>query len=53
VPAASGEGQIYDVAPGEEAAGITPFDLLKRVHHMHVDGYLEGGLLGQMPPPGE
>ena len=50
VPAAPGEGQLYDVAPGKEAAAITPLDLLRRVHHMHVDGYLKGGLLGQKPP---
>ena len=49
VPAAPGEGQMYDVAPGEENANISPLDPFRRMHHMHVDGYLKGGLLGQMP----
>jgi hypothetical protein len=49
VPAAPGEGQLYDVAPGEEMANIGPLDVLSRVHQMHVDGYLKGGLLGQAP----
>lgn len=49
VPAAPGEGQMYDVAPGEENANLSPLDPFRRMHHMHVDGYLKGGLLGQMP----
>ncbi len=48
-PAAPGEGQVYDVPPGEENANITPIDPFRRMHHMHVDGYLKGGLLGQLP----
>ena len=49
VPSAPGEGQVYDVPPGEENANIAPLDPFRRMHHMHVDGYLKGGLLGQMP----
>jgi hypothetical protein len=48
-PSAPGKGTVYDVAPGEENADIAGIDWLKRMHHMHVDGYLNGGLLGQMP----
>jgi len=49
VPSAPGQGTMYDVAPGEENANLSGIDWLKRMHHMHVDGYLKGGLLGQVP----
>ena len=48
-PSAPGEGQVYDVPPGDENANIAPLDPFRRLHHMHVDGYLKGGLLGQAP----
>ncbi|MCG5432434.1 hypothetical protein LV457_09020 [Mycobacterium sp. MYCO198283] len=48
-PAAPGHGVVYDVPAGQENAPIGPYDWIMRFHHMHVDGYLDGGMLGQRP----
>ena len=48
VPSAPGEGTLYGVPDGEQAApGFLAY--LGRVHQAAVDGRLRGGLLGQYP----
>ena len=48
VPSAPGQGTLYGVPPGEDAApGFLAY--LGRVHQEAVDGRLRGGLLGQYP----
>jgi hypothetical protein len=64
-PAAPGEGQRFNVDPGQENADITKMDTLKQLHAMYSDGRLKGALLtrgpkealgeplpGTAPPPG-
>lgn len=50
MPSAPGEGQIFDVPPGQQNADISGVDVLKRVWHLYQDDRLTGALLGQVPP---
>lgn len=49
VPAAPGQGQQFDVAPGQENADVGKREWLGRYVDLYRDGRLKGGLLGQMP----
>lgn len=64
-PAAPGEGQMFNVDPGQEHADLSRLDMLKQWHAMYQDGRLKGALLtrgpkealgepipGTAPPPG-
>lgn len=48
-PAAPGQGQEFDVAPGQENADVSRREWLGRYIDMYRAGMLKGGLLGQMP----
>lgn len=48
-PAAPGQGQEFDVAPGDENADVSRREWLGRYVDMYRAGMLKGGLLGQMP----
>jgi hypothetical protein len=48
-PAAPGQGQEFDVAPGDENADVSKREWLGRYVDMYRAGMLKGGLLGQMP----
>jgi hypothetical protein len=48
-PAAPGQGQQFDVAPGDENADVSRREWLGRYVDMYRAGMLKGGLLGQMP----
>ena len=48
-PAAPGEGQQFDVAPGQENANVSRREWLGRYVDMYRAGMLKGGLIGQMP----
>lgn len=48
-PAAPGQGEQFDVAPGEENADVGRREWLGRYVDMYRAGMLKGGLLGQMP----
>jgi hypothetical protein len=48
-PAAPGQGQQFDVAPGQENADVSRREWLGRYVDMYRAGLLKGGLLGQMP----
>ena len=49
VPAAPGQGQQFDVAPGQENADVSRREWFGRYIDLYRDGRLKGGLLGQMP----
>jgi hypothetical protein len=49
VPAAPGQGQQFDVGPGEENADVSRREWFGRYIDLYRDGRLKGGLLGQMP----
>jgi len=49
VPAAPGQGQQFDVAPGQENADVGKREWLGRYVDLYRDGRLKGGFLGQMP----
>ncbi|AEV74531.1 hypothetical protein MycrhN_4023 [Mycolicibacterium rhodesiae NBB3] len=48
-PAAPGQGQQFDVAPGQENADVSRREWLGRYVDMYRAGMLKGGLIGQMP----
>jgi hypothetical protein len=48
-PAAPGQGQQFDVAPGQENANVSRREWLGRYIDMYRAGMLKGGLLGQAP----
>ena len=48
-PAAPGQGQQFDVAPGQENANVSRREWLGRYIDMYRAGMLKGGLIGQMP----
>ena len=48
-PAAPGQGQQFDVAPGQENADVSRREWLGRYIDMYRAGMLKGGMLGQMP----
>jgi hypothetical protein len=48
-PAAPGQGELFEIPQGQENADIAPIDYLRRLWHQYQEGYLEGGMLGQMP----
>lgn len=48
-PAAPGQGEQFDVAPGQENADVSRREWLGRYVDMYRAGMLKGGLLGQMP----
>jgi hypothetical protein len=48
-PAAPGQGEQFDVAPGDENADVSRREWLGRYVDMYRAGMLKGGLLGQMP----
>jgi hypothetical protein len=48
-PAAPGQGQQFDVAPGQENANVNRRDWFGRFPDMQRAGLLKGGLVGQMP----
>jgi hypothetical protein len=48
-PSAPGQGEQFDVAPGEENADVSRREWLGRYIDMYRAGMLKGGLLGQMP----
>ena len=48
-PAAPGQGQQFDVPPGQENADVSRREWLGRYIDMHRAGMLKGGLLGQVP----
>ena len=49
VPSAPGEGEQFDVAPGEENADVNARTWMGRYIDMYRAGMLKGGLLGQVP----
>ena len=49
VPAAPGQGQQFDVAPGQENADVSRREWLGRYVDLYRDGRLKGGLLAQVP----
>jgi hypothetical protein len=49
VPSAPGEGQQFDVAPGDENANVNARTWMGRYIDMYRAGMLKGGLLGQVP----
>jgi hypothetical protein len=48
-PSAPGQGEQFDVAPGDENADVSRREWLGRYIDMYRAGMLKGGLLGQMP----
>ncbi|MGO4443855.1 hypothetical protein AB4Z42_10925 [Mycobacterium sp. 2YAF39] len=48
-PAAPGQGQQFDVAPGQENANVSRREWLGRYIDMYRAGMLKGGMLGQAP----
>jgi hypothetical protein len=48
-PSAPGQGQQFDVAPGDENADVSKRIWLGRYIDMYRAGMLKGGLLGQVP----
>ena len=48
-PAAPGQGQQFDVAPGDENADVSKREWFGRFIDMQRAGMLKGGLLGQVP----
>jgi hypothetical protein len=48
-PSAPGQGEQFDVAPGDENAEVTRREWLGRYVDMYRAGMLKGGLLGQAP----
>ena len=48
-PAAPGQGEQFDVAPGQENADTSRREWLGRYIDMYRAGMLKGGLLGQVP----
>jgi len=48
-PSAPGQGEQFDVAPGDENADVSRREWLGRYVDMYRAGMLKGGLLGQMP----
>lgn len=64
-PAAPGQGQLFDVEPGEENADLTKTEALKHLWHGYQNGQYRGGFVnrgnketlnqplpGTAPPPG-
>jgi hypothetical protein len=49
VPSAPGQGQIFDVPPGQEYADVSKREWFGRFIDMQREGMLRGGLLGQAP----
>ena len=49
VPSAPGQGQQFDVAPGDENADVNGRTWLGRYIDLYRDGRLRGSLLGQLP----
>jgi hypothetical protein len=49
VPSAPGEGEQFDVPPGEENADVNARTWMGRYIDMYRAGMLKGGLLGQVP----
>ena len=49
VPSAPGEGEQFDVAPGQENADVNARTWMGRYIDMYRAGMLKGGLLGQAP----
>jgi hypothetical protein len=48
-PSAPGQGEQFDVAPGEENADVNARTWMGRYIDMYRAGMLKGGLLGQVP----
>jgi hypothetical protein len=48
-PAAPGQGQEFDVAPGDENDDVSRREWFGRLIDMHRAGMLKGGFLGQVP----
>lgn len=48
-PAAPGQGEQFDVAPGDENADVSKREWFGRFIDMQRAGMLKGGLLGQLP----
>jgi hypothetical protein len=48
-PSAPGQGEQFDVAPGEEQSDVSRREWFGRYIDMYRAGMLKGGLLGQMP----
>lgn len=48
-PSAPGQGQQFDVAPGDENSDVSRREWFGRYIDMYRAGMLKGGLLGQMP----
>lgn len=48
-PAAPGQGQLYDVAPGDENADNTKTQYLQHLWHGYQDGMWQGTLVGRRP----
>jgi hypothetical protein len=48
-PAAPGQGEQFDVAPGQENSDVSRREYFGRFIDMQRAGMLKGGLLGQMP----
>jgi hypothetical protein len=49
VPSAPGQGQLFDVPPGQEHDDVSRREWFGRFIDMQRAGLLKGGLLGQMP----